>query len=142
MSWINAACFDTLEGEFPFNTRGEVQPSEYFNWALVNMCQQIDMCHGGGNVLFYCKAGRNRSFAGAMAYIMWSTRGASFGAVRAACSKLHQRLRVSEYPQIIHGRERRALAMDLRKWEEYLLRHTPLSHLMQTPVLVTQACGR
>jgi hypothetical protein len=134
-------CFDTLHDEFPFYAQGEMQPTEYFSWALVNMCQQIDASSRDGDVLFYCKAGKHRSLAAAMAYIMWSSRPASFQGVLARMLGLHPRLCVSEYTQKIHGRTRRALAADLRKWEDYLARCKPPSFMLPTPVLLTTASG-
>ena len=141
VTWINGSCWDSSPGEFPFNTRSGVGASEFFNGALVNMCQQIDHSARDGDVLFYCKAGKNRSFAAAIAYIMWSARQAPFQMVRARMMQMHSRFRVSEYTQTIHGRERRGLAQDLRNWEEFLLRYTPPSSMLATPVLVTPPSG-
>jgi hypothetical protein len=139
--WINGPCWDSWPDEYPFNTREGISASDYFNSALVNMRQQIDASFRDGDVLFYCKAGKHRSFVAAMAYIMWSSRPASFQAVRARMMGMHPRFRVSEYPQRIHGRPRRALAADLRKWEDYLARYKPPSFMLPTPVLLTTASG-
>jgi hypothetical protein len=142
IAWVNGSCWDSAPDEFPFTEQNGIPGEDIFCWALVNMCKQINLSLADGNVLFYCRAGRNRSFAAAMAYVMWEARGMTFDAARVRMMEIHERFKVSDYVQTIKGRVRRGLAMDLRNWERYLARYTPPSGLQEIPVIFSKPRSR
>ena len=137
--WVNASCWDSTPGTFPFVEQNGIASEDLFNSALVNMCSQIDGHVGKGNVLFHCHRGRHRSFAGAVAYVMWSVRSVRFEQVNEFICSLHRRFHMREEPTVIKGRERRSLSMELVAWEAFLRRHRPQSVLREIPPKFTPA---
>ena len=136
--WVNGSLWDCQPGKFPFAAEGGVSAQDLFNWAIVNMCKQVDES-GDGDVLFFCKAGRHRSYAGAVAYIMWSVRQATLDSVRAFIEGLHPRFQMNEDSfKDRRGFVRRGLAGDLKAWQAYLLDNTPQSLMREIPVTTSQ----
>lgn len=132
--WVNGSCWDIPPGTFPFVPQRGTTDVELFNAALVNMCAQIDRHVDDGHVLFHCKAGKHRSFAAAIAYMMWSVRSVSFATVRDHIQQYHRRFELGERGRVIHGRVRRGLTPELQDWEQYLAKHMPRSILHEIPV--------
>jgi hypothetical protein len=113
----------------------------YRERGLVQLCMyaQDDLHVGKGNVLFHCHRGRHRSFAGAVAYVMWSVRSVRLEQVQDFICSLHDRCHMREEPTVIKGRERRSLGMELVAWEAFLRRHRPQSVLREIPPKFTPA---
>ena len=132
--WVNGALWDCAPGEFPFAATGGVSEADLFNWAIVNMCKHVDKSDDG-EVLFFCQAGRRRSYAGAVAHILWSVRQATVASVRAFIQGLHPRFEMNEDPfKDRLGFVRRGLGGDLTEWQAYLLN----SLLQEIPVTTPQ----
>ena len=137
--WVNGSLWDSEPGKYPFAPGGGVSTQDMFNWAIVNMCKQVDES-SDGDVLFFCKAGRHRSYAGAVAYILWSVRRATLDSVREFIQGLHPRFEMNEHSfKDRRGFVRRGLAGDLSAWQEYLKQNTPQSLMIEIPVVTTPA---
>lgn len=88
--------------------------------AIAMMCKEIDHHRGSGAVTFYCRAGRHRSFAAAVAYILWCCRAADLETVVKESKALNDRFELLSTQQFVKGKPRRPLMVDLRNWENTL----------------------
>lgn len=95
-------------------------PGGFDGRPIARMCKQIDDLRGSGAVMFYCRAGRHRSFAAAVAYILWCCRTADIDTVVRHAKSLNDRFEVLEQVEVRKGKPRRALERDLRAWQAEL----------------------
>ena len=97
--------------------------ADYDALAIMRMCLDIDLhVRDGGTVMFYCSAGRHRSFAAAVSYILWIVRTSNIDKIVAKAVQCNPRFQLMYTVTKARGKPRRPLGQDLRQWEEYLRR--------------------
>lgn len=97
--------------------------AEYDQVAIMRMCVEIDMhVRDGGSVMFYCSAGRHRSFAAAVSYILWIVRTSYIDNIVAKALQCNPRFELMYTVTEARGKPRRPLGQDLIQWESYLRR--------------------
>ena len=94
---------------------------------ILLMRQTVDRGLRGqkGNVIFCCKAGKHRSYAAAVSYLLWAVRSSTVNGIDAWATQLHQRFELNAKVIKVKGKARRALRLDLIRFEEYLVERTP-----------------
>lgn len=97
--------------------------AQYDQVAIMRMCLEIDnSVRHGGSVMFYCSAGRHRSFAAAVSYILWIVRTSYMKDIVDKARQCDERFELMYSVTEARGRPRRPLGQDLIQWESYLRR--------------------
>lgn len=93
-------------------------PGKCHTVGIAVMCSEIDHHRGKhGAVMFYCRHGKHRSFAAAVAYVLWLCRAAELDAVVSHAKSVNDRFELLDSVQERKGKPRRALGLDLRQWQ-------------------------
>ena len=73
-------------------------------------------------VLFHCQGGRHRSYAAAVAFMLWSVRVTNVDEIDGYCKSLNSKFHLGMEDKVVKGKMRRGWGLDVKDFEAFVHR--------------------